>query len=109
MPSRVRVENKQDRARPFAWRAVTPVDRSRLYRQAEVDAVRLSIAIARRVLRRELTVDPAAIQGLVTAALEKLQSQEPCRVRMHPDHLPALRVAIDRMGMSAKVEIVPDP
>src|SRR5689334_6861646 len=28
--------------------------RSRLHRQAEVDAVRLSVAIARRVLRREL-------------------------------------------------------
>ncbi|PYT30481.1 MAG: hypothetical protein DMG58_14285, partial [Acidobacteria bacterium] len=35
--------------------------RTRLYRQTEVDAVRLSIAIARRVLRRELTVDPSAI------------------------------------------------
>src|SRR5690348_11239767 len=83
--------------------------RTRLYRQAEVDAVRLAIAIARRVLRRELTVDPSAIEGLVGAALEKLQAQDPCRVRMHPVYVPALRAAIDRLGMSARVEIIPDP
>jgi flagellar assembly protein FliH len=82
---------------------------SRLRRQTEMDAVRLSVAIARRVLRRELTVDPAAIEGLVSAALERLQSQESSRVRLHPDHVPALRVALERLGMGAKVEIIADP
>jgi flagellar assembly protein FliH len=82
---------------------------SRLRRQTEMDAVRLSVAIARRVLRRELTVDPAAIEGLVGAALERLQSQESSRVRLHPDHVPALSAALDRLGMSGKVEIVADP
>ncbi len=82
--------------------------RTRLYRQTEVDAVRLSIAIARRVLRRELTVDPSAIEGLVSAALQRLQSQDSCRVKMHPDFIPALSAAIERMGMSAKVEVVAD-
>jgi flagellar assembly protein FliH len=83
--------------------------RSRLYRQTEVDAVRLSVAIARRVLRRELTVDPSAIEGLVSAALQRLQSQETCRVKMHPDYIPSLSAAIERMGMTAKIEVVADP
>jgi len=83
--------------------------RTRLYRQTEVDAVRLSIAIARRVLRRELTVDPSAIEGLVSAALQRLQSQETCRVKMHPDYIPTLSAAIERMSMNAKVEVVADP
>lgn len=83
--------------------------RSTLSRQAEVEAVRLSIAIARRVLRRELTVDPAAIEGLVRAALERLQSQESCRVRVNPDHVSAMRAALERAGMSAKVEVIADP
>jgi flagellar assembly protein FliH len=82
--------------------------RSRLHRQTEVDAVRLSVAIARRVLRRELTVDPSAIEGLVGAALQRLQSQETCRVKMHPDYISALSAAIERLGMSAKVEVVAD-
>jgi len=82
--------------------------RGQLLRQTETDAVRLSIAIARRVLRRELTVDPSAIEGLVRAALERLQSQESCRVRMHPDFVPALRDCVERMGMERRVEIISD-
>jgi len=82
--------------------------RTQLLRQTETDAVRLSIAIARRVLRRELTVDPSAIEGLVRAALERLQSQETCRVRMHPDFVATLRDCVERMGMESKVEIIPD-
>lgn len=91
-------------------KAIAELDqyRGQLLRQTEVDAVRLSIAIARRVLRRELTVDPAAIEGLVRAALERLQSQESCRVRMHPDFTPALRDCVERMGMEGRVEIIPD-
>ena len=83
--------------------------RSRLHHQAEIDAVRLSVAIARRVLRRELTVDPSAIEGLVRTALERLQSQERCRVRVHPDHVPSLGAAMERLGMDAKVEVIADP
>jgi flagellar assembly protein FliH len=82
--------------------------RGQLLRQTETDAVRLSVAIARRVLRRELTVDPSAIEGLVRAALERLQSQETCRVRMHPDFVPALRDCVERMGMDSRVEIISD-
>lgn len=89
--------------------AVIDQYQSRLRRQTEMDAVRLSVAIARRVLRRELTVDPGAIEGLVSAALERLQSQESSRLRLHPDHVPALSAALDRLGMSAKVEIIADP
>ena len=82
--------------------------RGQLLRQTESDAVRLSIAIARRVLRRELTVDPSAIEGLVRAALERLQSQESCKIRMHPDFVPSLRESVERMGMENRVEIIAD-
>src|SRR5262245_32937203 len=58
--------------------------RPRLRRQAEADLVKLSLAIARRILHRELSVDPEAMRGLIQAALEKIQSQEICRVRIHP-------------------------
>src|SRR5581483_7318428 len=50
--------------------------RARLRREAEGDMVRLALAIARRVLRREMAIDPDAMHGLVLGALEKLQSQE---------------------------------
>ena len=82
--------------------------RSHVLRQTEADALRLAIAIARRVLRRELTVDPSAIEGLVTAALERLQSQESCKIRMHPDYVPALRLSIEKLGMEGRVEVISD-
>lgn len=83
--------------------------RQRLRHQTESEAVRLSIAIARRVLRRELTVDPGAIEGLLRSALERLPSQENCRVRIHPDHVSVLQASVDRLGITARVEIVSDP
>ena len=58
--------------------------RARLRAEAEADLVQLALAIARRVLRRELVIDPEALHGLVLGALEKLGGQEISRVRVHP-------------------------
>jgi len=82
--------------------------RPRLRKEAEADLVRLSMAVARRILRRELSVDPAAIQGLVQVALERLQGQEACRVRVHPSLEPALREALARLAAGSSLEVVPD-
>ncbi len=58
--------------------------RNRLRAEAEADLIQLSLAIAKRVLRRELAIDPDALHGLVLGALDKLQGQEISRVRVHP-------------------------
>src|SRR5690349_2120279 len=44
--------------------------RQRFRHEAEEDVIALAIAIARRVLHRELTVAPEALLGLLKAALE---------------------------------------
>jgi flagellar assembly protein FliH len=82
--------------------------RPRLRQQAESDTIRLALAIARRVLRRELSVDPEALRGLLLAALEKLQGQEVARVRVHPSHAAVLRDCLQRKYAGAQVEIVTD-
>ncbi len=81
--------------------------RARLRREAEADLVQLALAIARRVLRREVAVDPEALHGLVLAGLEKLQSQEKCRVRVHSSHAAALAARLGETGCQG-VEIAPD-
>ena len=63
--------------------------RARLRAEAETDLVQLSLAIARRVLRREIAIDPEALHGLILGALKKLQGQEIARVRVHPSHAAA--------------------
>jgi flagellar assembly protein FliH len=82
--------------------------RRRLRHEAETDLVRLALAIARRVLYRELAVDPDAMRGVVIAATEKLQAQEISRVRVHPELAPMLAAALERIGSATKPEIVAD-
>jgi flagellar assembly protein FliH len=80
-----------------------------IIRRAEADTVRLAIGIARRVLHREITVDPSALSALVGAALEKLRSQEIHRVRVHPDLEKLLKSSLEQFGRSAAIEVLPDP
>jgi flagellar assembly protein FliH len=83
--------------------------RSGIRKDAEGDLLKLSISVARRVLHRELTLDPESIEGLIRIALEKLESRELCRVRVHPDQEPAIRASLERFANSRKVELIPDP
>lgn len=82
--------------------------RSVLRREAESDMVKLSLAIARRVLRRELAVDPEALHGLVLAALEKLQGQDLCRVKVHPSHAGTVKTALQKTVTGNAIEVIPD-
>ncbi len=83
--------------------------RSRIRRDAEKDLVKLAIAIARRVLHREVTIDPESIEGLIKVALEKLQSRDVCKVRVHPAHAEFIKASFDRISNSKTVELIVDP
>jgi flagellar assembly protein FliH len=72
--------------------------RPQLVREAAADLVGLSLGIARRILHRQLSVDPAALEGLVSGALQKLPGQEICRIRIHPELEPGIRQALAREG-----------
>lgn len=79
--------------------------RQRIREEAEMEMVALSLAIARRVLHREITIDPDAVLGLLRAALAKVQAREITRVRTHPAHESTLRsVLAEEQG----IDIHPD-
>jgi flagellar assembly protein FliH len=80
-----------------------------ILRRAEADTVRLAIEIARRVLHREVSVDPSALSALVGAALDKLRNLEIHRVRVHPDLENLLRTSLEQFGRSTAIEVLPDP
>jgi flagellar assembly protein FliH len=82
--------------------------RGETIRRAEADTVRLSIEIARRVLHRELSVDPSALEALIKAAIARLQTQEIYRVRVHPDLEPLMRACLEQAGRGSAVELVGD-
>jgi flagellar assembly protein FliH len=100
--------------RPMIERLSRSIDeiagfRGRLRREAEADTIQLALAIARRVLRRQLTVDPEALHGLVLGALEKLEGQEVSRVRVHPSHAALVTGCLEQHSMGRRVEVLPDP
>jgi flagellar assembly protein FliH len=83
--------------------------RARMRREAEADLLHLATAIARRILRREIMVDPDAMHGLVLGALEKLQSQEISRVRVHPAHAALVSACLRQIAAGSPVEVIADP
>jgi len=83
--------------------------RARLRAEAEADLVQLSLAIARRVLRREIAIDPEALHGLILGALQKLQGQEIAKVRVHPAHAQALTACLRQNLNTQNIKIVTDP
>ena len=83
--------------------------KARLRAEAEQDIVRLSLAIARKILHREACVDPDAILGIVKAALARLTTRETSRVRVHPGDVESLRRHAGSGGFPQSIEIAGDP
>jgi flagellar assembly protein FliH len=83
--------------------------RQRLRHEAEEDVIALAIAIARRVLHREITMDPGALLGLAKAALEKIDVRELHRVRLNPENVAMVQQELEKIGLPRRVEVVADP
>lgn len=82
--------------------------RRRLRREAERDVLKLAVAIARRVLHRELQADPEAMLGLVKAALQALEAREVEHVRVSPIDAAAVRSQLEQLRPEFRFEVVPD-
>jgi flagellar assembly protein FliH len=83
--------------------------RQKLRLQMEQDLVHLAIVVARRILHRELTVDPSALQGVVKAALDRIDASEVLRLRATPADARFLEPRLAALGFPSRVEIAADP
>ena len=83
--------------------------RPRYRREAEQDVVALALAVARRILHRELTVSPDALLGLVKAALAKMDAREVNHVRVSRQDAPMMLAFFEKMGIPHRIEVVADP
>lgn len=81
--------------------------KSRLRKEAEEDVLRLSVAIARRILHREIQIDGEALLGIIKAALQRIDMRELCRLRVHPAAASSISGAIEAL-CGAKVTVEPD-
>ena len=82
--------------------------RPRYRRQAEQDMVALALAVARRILHRELTMAPEALLGLVKAALDKMEAREVHQVRVSRSDAALVRQFFEQIGPPQRVEVVAD-
>lgn len=82
--------------------------KKKIRNEAEAEVVRLSLAVARRILHRELTVDPESIQGVVHAALRTLEHREVLRVRVGPASAESVRAILTQAGAGPGIDVVAD-
>ena len=82
--------------------------KERLQAEIEQDAVKLALAISRKILNRELSSDPEALVGLARVALEKLNLRELQRVRVHPADAPAIEKLLSAASAPKRLEVVAD-
>ena len=88
-------------------RLTAPLDA--LDREIEDFLVRISVAIARQIIGRELSVDPKAIASIVDRALQSLppgQDGRDVRIKVSPSDEAALTRALTEASKSALVRMV---
>lgn len=83
--------------------------RDSMVRQTERELVQLSLAIARKVLHREVTVDPELTAALAHVALERIGGTAPATVRLHPDDYATVTAGQMTPLGGRQVEVLPDP
>lgn len=76
-----------------------------LRKQAEQELVRLAVAIARRILYRELRVDPDALLGLVKVALDKINLRELHEIRASEEDVPLVERALQKLEIDKRIKI----
>lgn len=62
-------------------------ERADYFGRVEVEVVRLSLSVARKILHRESQIDPLVLTGVVHVALQKINTDSTVRLRTHPDEL----------------------
>ena len=62
-------------------------EREAYFCRVEAEVVKLAVGIARKILHREVQVDPLLLAGVVRVALEKMAAGTSARLRVHPDHV----------------------
>ncbi|QOY88878.1 FliH/SctL family protein [Paludibaculum fermentans] len=76
----------------------------KLRKEAEHEILKLTFAVARRIVRRELSMDADTVLGLLNAGLSKISKKDLQSIHVHPGHVEQIRAALEEEGvMTAEV------
>ena len=84
--------------------------RAEMIYKTERQVVQLSIAIAKRIVHREISLDPELLSAMARVALDRLGDAATATIRLHPDDYAATAGANrDARTESSVVRVVADP
>jgi flagellar assembly protein FliH len=82
--------------------------RSEMIRQTERQLVELALAVARRVLHREVSLEPDLLVAMIRVALDRLGEAGQVTIRLHPAEFEAVSVARTGALAGDHVSVVAD-
>jgi flagellar assembly protein FliH len=82
--------------------------RRTIVRQTERQMVELALAVARRVVLREVALDPEIVAAMAHVALERLGQDSPATVRLNPDDYAAVMSHRGEGWAGSHVAVLPD-
>jgi flagellar assembly protein FliH len=82
--------------------------RAEMLQRTERQVVQLAMAIAEKMIHREISLDRSILVGMARAALDRLSEQGAATIRLHPDDFAAVKPA-DGSWESSHVQVVADP
>lgn len=83
--------------------------RSELVQKTERQVVELALAIASRILKRELAVDRELLIAMARVALERLGENTAATIRLNPDDVAAMGTRASNLADNSVIRIVADP
>jgi flagellar assembly protein FliH len=76
---------------------------------AEADLIELALQIAKKIVRREVTVDRDVALTLVKVSLGKLHDRSVAAVHLNPEDFTYVQAHRERLGFRGALEIIEDP
>ncbi|NOT26428.1 MAG: hypothetical protein HOP16_10045 [Acidobacteria bacterium] len=83
--------------------------RKETLRRSEQQTVQLALAIAHRLIQRELSVDRSLLVGMARTALDRLADYTSATIRLNPDDYAMVGASLSGTGPLAHVQVVADP
>jgi flagellar assembly protein FliH len=83
--------------------------RNEIMQRTERHVVQLSLAIAHRMLQRELNADRGMLLAMARVALDRLGEHTAATIRLHPDDFAIVMSAHEGARASDHVQVVADP
>lgn len=74
--------------------------KARLRKESELEILQLVLGVARRVVHREITIDPDAIHGILKVGLAKISRRELHSIHAHPQHVGRIQAVLMAEGIT---------